>query len=94
MASTASTVHAIASSSGKGFIVSRKMTMARPAIPIDATAALEALRQWSDRLTIRAKSISGLGGRTNVGRAARFVLSAYAGRPGDRGLGEVVVVRL
>ena len=68
--------------------------MARPASPIEAMAALDALRQWSDRLTIRAKSISRLGGRTNVGVAAGFASAAYAGRSDDRGLGEVVVVRL
>ena len=56
-------------------------------------AARVAVRQWSARLIIRAKSISWLGGRTNDGAAAG---SASAGprRLPVGGLGEVVVVRL
>ena len=82
MASTASTVHAIASSSGKGFIVSRKMTMARPASPYRCDGSPGGPSAEVGSLD-HAGEVDLRAGRAHERRAGRrFILSAYAGRPG------------
>ena len=63
-------------------MVSRKASSPRPANPIEAMATRVAIRQWSERLIIRAKSISWLGGRTNV--------AAVPDRPRHDGAGRAV----